>query len=253
MGMSLRHFPLRGDLGCLERDRIDLIQPVAFLDVSSLAKEALLDDSGDLRSDFNDPGGFRLPDEFRFIRDRLRTDSDDFDLRQWLRRCRVRLLLAARRRREHEYSYKAGCCCESSSHRRHHNDVPLLARLMLIPTRRLELTGASDFVDDAPRQTTGCSKFCALLPHSRQERLPLGIHEGHAGQVHHGVTLWIRSNLTPAHLEFFHPWTGESPFKQKRQRSRISRLGSFQHLVFPLAPINNRARPSPALPIANYC
>jgi hypothetical protein len=51
------------------------------------------------------------------------------------------------------------------------------------------MAGFRNLFHNAFGQTADRAKFCALLPHSGQERFTFSINECHAGQVDHGATL----------------------------------------------------------------
>jgi hypothetical protein len=51
------------------------------------------------------------------------------------------------------------------------------------------MAGFRNLFHNASCQTACRAKFCALLPHFRQERLAVSVYKRHAGQVDHGSTL----------------------------------------------------------------
>jgi hypothetical protein len=110
------------------------------------------------------------------------------------------------------------------------------------------MAGFRNLFHNASGQTADRAKFCALLPHSRQERLAVSIHERHAGQVDYGTILLVRNHLMPTGIEFLHPRTCQSSFKHERHRfrRRISMLGDLQHLVFSLLESNGKGRSNSA-------
>ena len=93
--LRLRDFCFRTQIGGSKRHRIDLVEALALLDIASLRKESLLENPGYLRSNLDRPGGLRLTDKLRFVRDRLGHHGDYCDFWNRLSGSRRRLLLAS--------------------------------------------------------------------------------------------------------------------------------------------------------------
>jgi len=75
-------------------------------------------------------------------------------------------------------------------------------------------------------------KLYPLLPHLRQERLPLRINKRHPGQIHQQMVLLRTSGFAPAAIQFLHPGPGQSAFECKSRGSRLWMDGDFQHFRF---------------------
>jgi len=96
----LRDLGLRGGRRRLKRHRIDLIEPVALFHIAPLSIEDRFQNAGHLRSNLDRSRRLRLADEFRLVRNGLRRDRDDLDLRNILRRHRAGFLFATGRKHQ---------------------------------------------------------------------------------------------------------------------------------------------------------